>query len=67
MIEIEFNGEKLLVPEGATIDVLLSRANIERRFCAVESNEEIIPKSQYNSHQVLAGDKIEVVTLVGGG
>jgi sulfur carrier protein len=67
MIEIEFNGEKLQVPAGVTIDELLSQAKIERRFCAVESNQEIIAKNQYATHQVQAGDKIEVVTLVGGG
>jgi thiamine biosynthesis protein ThiS len=67
MLEIEFNGTKRNVREGTTITDLLRDANIESRFCAVESNLEIVPKSSYDSHQIQAGDKIEVVTLVGGG
>jgi sulfur carrier protein len=46
---------------------LLDSAKIESRFCAVEVNEEILPKSQYDTYRVQPGDRIEVVTLVGGG
>ncbi|MFN7840252.1 MAG: sulfur carrier protein ThiS [Pirellula sp.] len=67
MVEIEFNGTKRQVPVGTTILDLLQESKIETRFCAVESNLDIVPKSSYGTHQVQAGDKIEVVTLVGGG
>ncbi|MCU0711025.1 MAG: sulfur carrier protein ThiS [Pirellula sp.] len=67
MLEIEFNGAKRQVPVGTTILDLLQESRIETRFCAVESNLDIVPKSHYGSHQVQSGDKIEVVTLVGGG
>ncbi len=67
MLEIEFNGAKRQVPEGTTILDLLVESKVESRFCAVESNLDIVPKSNYGTHQVQAGDRIEVVTLVGGG
>lgn len=67
MLEIEFNGAKRQVPSGTTIADLLQESKIETRFCAVESNLDIVPRSSYGTHQVQAGDKIEVVTLVGGG
>ena len=67
MLEIEFNGSKRAVPEGTTILDLLQEAKIETRFCAVEANLDIVPKAEYSVHTVRAGDKIEVVTLVGGG
>lgn len=67
MIEFEFNGQLRSVGDGTTILSLLTQANIEARFCAVERNLEIVPKSEYASTEVESGDKIEVVTLVGGG
>ncbi len=67
MITIEFNGEKRQVVEKSTIADLLRSAKVESRFCAVELNLEIVSKAQYETSFLLKDDKIEVVTLVGGG
>ena len=67
MINIEFNGQASQVDEKSTIADLLRLAKVESRFCAVELNLEIIPKDLYDSKSLNDGDKIEVVTLVGGG
>lgn len=67
MITIEFNGETSQVDENSTVADLLRLAKVESRFCAVELNLEIVPKDQYVSSSLVSGDKIEVVTLVGGG
>ncbi|MFN7449128.1 MAG: sulfur carrier protein ThiS, partial [Pirellula sp.] len=45
----------------------LTHAKIESRFCAVELNLDIVPKSDYATRRLQSGDKVEVVTLVGGG
>ncbi len=37
------------------------------QLVAVEVNLEIVPHEQHATHEVQAGDTIEVVTLVGGG
>ena len=67
MIHIEFNGAPKEIDDGATVLDLLTHANIESRFCAVELNLDIVPKSDYASRLLQTGDKVEVVTLVGGG
>ena len=67
MITIEFNGEASEVDASSTIADLLRMAKVESRFCAVELNLEIVPKDQYAVKSLIDGDKIEVVTLVGGG
>ena len=67
MLTIEFNGAKEQVDSDATILDLLRKAGVEPKFCAVEVNLEILPKHQYASRRILEGDRIEVVTLVGGG
>ena len=67
MITIEFNGEAREVDASSTVADLLRMAKVESRFCAVELNLEIVPKDQYAVKSLVDGDKIEVVTLVGGG
>ena len=67
MVTIEFNGVKSQVDEKTTVEDLLRSSNVESRFCAVELNLEIVPKDQYATRSFSDGDKIEVVTLVGGG
>ncbi len=67
MVTIEFNGVKSQVDEKTTVEDLLRSSNVQSRFCAVELNLEIVPKDQYPTRSFCDGDKIEVVTLVGGG
>ena len=67
MIEIEYNGQKRELEASTTLLQLLELSGVESRFCAVEVNLEIVPKPEYATYRIKAGDKIEVVTLVGGG
>ena len=67
MITIEFNGQNSQVENKLTVADLLRLAKVESRFCAVELNLEIVSKDMYESKSLCDGDKIEVVTLVGGG
>ncbi len=67
MITIKFNGEKKQIDEKSTIAELLRSAKVESRFCAVELNLEIVTKERYETTCLVNDDKIEVVTLVGGG
>lgn len=66
-IQIQFNGESREVPSDSTIRDLLTAAGVKGEYCAVELNMEIVPRQDYESQLVKAGDAIEVVTLVGGG
>ena len=67
MISIEFNGEAREIEEGSTVLQLLELAQVSSKFCAVELNLEIVSRECYGQTLLQAGDKIEVVTLVGGG
>lgn len=66
-VTIVFNGNEEEVEESTTVLDLVERSGVEPRYCAVEVNLEIVPRSHYASHQVQQGDRIEIVTLVGGG
>jgi sulfur carrier protein len=67
MIPIEFNGVKYQIQPDTPLHVFLEAFKISKRFCAIEINEEILPKSQFETYIIQKGDRIEVVTLVGGG
>lgn len=67
MLTIEFNGSEEQVDESTTVLDLLEKAGVEPKFCAVEINLEILPRHNYSTRRVQEGDRIEVVTLVGGG
>lgn len=67
MVTIAFNGHEEQVDASTTILELLERSGVEPRFCAVEVNLEIVPRATYADRVVQNGDRIEVVTLVGGG
>lgn len=66
-MEITVNGEKVSCTEGITLDDLLLQLKYDKRQIAVEINEVIIPKAEYEQYIIHAGDEIEVVTFMGGG
>ncbi|HXT60098.1 MAG TPA: sulfur carrier protein ThiS [Pirellulales bacterium] len=67
MVEIMVNGGPRQVPEGTTIAALLAELGLEPRQVAVEVNLELAPRGQHAERVLNAGDRLEVVTLVGGG
>ena len=55
-----------MLDEGATIAILLGRLRLTGPV-AVEVNEQLAPREQHDDWALSAGDRVEVVTLVGGG
>lgn len=65
--EIFVNGEAKQVPAGTTVAQLLAELKLEPKHCAVEINLEIVPRAKHAERLLAAGDRLEIVTLVGGG
>jgi len=66
-MKLNVNGEKQEVPDGLTIADLLVHLHLDNRPVAVEVNLILVPKKQHLNHCLEADDRIEIVTLVGGG
>ena len=66
-IEIHINGDSRHCPESHTIADLLETLDLKPKFVAVERNEQLVPRAQHAECLLQAGDRIEIVTLVGGG
>ena len=65
-LKIPLNGEPVALREALTLSGLIDEMGYKSRAIAVELNEEIIPRNEFD-RALNAGDRIEVVTLVGGG
>jgi sulfur carrier protein len=66
-MKIIVNGEDREVAAGATIAQLIEQFDMAARHVAVEVNLELVPRAKHCEHQLRDGDRLEVVTLVGGG
>ena len=66
-IQVTVNDQPLEIAEGSSIAALLNTLDIRPNAIAVEINHKLIPGDQHTSTIVQANDRLEVVTLVGGG
>jgi sulfur carrier protein len=67
MLHIVVNGEERAVSEGTTVAGLLADLGLARQHVAVEANREIVPRAQHELRMLATGDRLEIVTFVGGG
>ena len=66
-MNIHLNGQSREVPPGLTIADLLVDMQLEPRLVAVEVNRRVVPRAQHAQHVLHDEDRLEIVTLVGGG
>ncbi len=64
---IQVNGEEKSCPAATTLPALLRLLELNPRLVAVEFNGEILHRQFWEGTVVEAGDRLEVVTIVGGG
>ncbi len=64
---IRVNGEDRTLAEETLLSEFLEKEGYQKSRIAVELNEKIIPKSQYEETLLHDGDVLEVVSFVGGG
>jgi len=66
-IKISVNGESLEVPTGSTIADLLRQLALDQRRVAVEHNLRVVPRAEHDGLRLNHGDRLEIVSFVGGG
>ncbi len=66
-MKIILNGEPRDVPIGATVADLLAELRLPAKHVAVEMNLDLVPRSDHGRRVLTENDRLEVVTLVGGG
>ncbi len=66
-MEIIVNGQAREAPDGITIAELLAELQLSDKPVAVEVNLQLVSKHRHAEQRLAAGDRLEIVTLVGGG
>ncbi|HXJ77847.1 MAG TPA: sulfur carrier protein ThiS [Candidatus Methylomirabilis sp.] len=66
-MNVTVNGKSMELPDGLTIEGLLTHLGVRREYTAVALNREVTPKHQYGQSVLREGDKIEIVRPMGGG
>lgn len=64
---ITVNGKQIQLTSEMSVADYLEQNNYQINRIAVEMNEEILPKYSYSETMLKGGDRLEVVTFVGGG
>jgi sulfur carrier protein len=67
MICLTVNGKPHEMPEGTTVGALLAHLGVDTSRVAIERNQDVVPRRTYDAAVLRDGDKIEIVTFVGGG
>jgi len=66
-IEIEVNGAPQTVPQGTTVAQLVESLGLRPEVVAVERNQALVRRTERGTTELQPGDRLELVTLVGGG
>jgi len=66
-IVVTVNGEPHRVARNATAHDVVVALGFAGRPLAVEVNEAVVPRASLAGCMLTAGDRLEIVTLVGGG
>jgi sulfur carrier protein len=66
-ITLYVNGESCTCKQQISLPEFLEQLGMNPRLVAVEYNGEILHRQFWDTTQLQAGDRLEVVTIVGGG
>lgn len=66
-MDLNINGEGRQIPDGLTVTTLVAHLGMKTDRVAVELNQQIVPRSNWDSTMLKAGDRLEIVHFVGGG
>jgi len=66
-IEIRLNGDAREIDGGLSVGALLALLGVPVPGAIVERNGEVVQRSRFDEQVVGAGDRVEIVRLMGGG
>ena len=66
-LAIRLNGEQRDVREGTTVAELVVELALRPEAVAVERNGRLVRRAEHARTALETGDRLEIVTLVGGG
>lgn len=61
------NGKKFLIKENITLKDLINYFDYPKTLCIIEYNNLIYTEDKWQNVKINLNDKIEVISIVGGG
>lgn len=66
-MRLTVNGDPVELPAPLTLATLAARLALSGQRVAFEVNGTIVPRSQRDTHALRDGDRVEVISAIGGG
>jgi len=66
-LRIQVNGEPREVRDNLSIPELIASLNLKAEQVAIELNQNVVRRAQWETTKLQADDKLEIVHFVGGG
>lgn len=66
-MRLVINGETIVRPGPCLLEVLLRELKLKAEHVATVVNDDVVPAGQRAARQVQENDRIEILTLAGGG
>lgn len=67
MLTLIVNAAPREVPQGSSVRFLIESLGLGQQAVAAEVNGVLVPRRQHEACLLAADDRVELVTLVGGG
>lgn len=64
---VHVNGKPMALEANATVAALVETLGLTQKRVAVEVNKELVVKKEWSAKMLSEGDRVEVVSFVGGG
>jgi thiamine biosynthesis protein ThiS len=61
------NGKDQELPAGTSVRALIEQMGLGKQACAAEVNRQLVPRREQDGRELKEGDRVELVSLVGGG
>ena len=66
-VRLIVNGEPCEIAVGSTLTALLAGLDLDVRRVAVAVNGAVVPRTEWIGLRLTEGDRVEIITAVGGG
>jgi thiamine biosynthesis protein ThiS len=66
-MNIIINGERRPLEPGTSLDELVQLLDLKGKRLAIEVNQEIVPRGQFEQFKLSDNDHVEIVHAIGGG
>jgi sulfur carrier protein len=66
-VQLLVNGVVREVPPATSVRALLALLGVEGKRIAVAVNRNVVPRAAFDTHELAADDRVEILEAVGGG